>query len=188
MATISITKVSPDLKELLEGFQVKAAKVLANHFLKAKVPQNYIEALERHLEDQKRIVLLEADNKEMRPKADVADIVMGSKGAIRVGTFAKTVPIDGKIMGQNRMFEYLRRSGILIAKQGEDRNKTYQRYMDNGWFTSRLHVIDRANRKTLVSLITNKGIVGLIQKMKNDPLFDGIAVSVNHGVEQTTLF
>ena len=70
---------------------------------------------------------------EMRPKAMFADAVGASDGTCLVGEFAKMIRQNGVPMGQNRLFELLRRDGYL-GKTGSNRNVPTQRSMEMGLF------------------------------------------------------
>lgn len=70
---------------------------------------------------------------EMRPKALFADAVSASDGTCLVGEVAKMLRQTGVRVGQNRLFEWLRRDGLL-GKSGCNRNVPTQYAMENGWF------------------------------------------------------
>lgn len=70
---------------------------------------------------------------EMRPKAMFADAVGASDGTCLVGELAKMIRQNGVPMGQNRLFEILRRDGYL-GKTGSNRNVPTQRAMEMGLF------------------------------------------------------
>lgn len=70
---------------------------------------------------------------EMKPKALFADAVSASDGTCLVGEVAKMLRQTGVDVGQNRLFEWLRRDGVL-GKSGSNKNVPTQYAMDNGWF------------------------------------------------------
>ena len=70
---------------------------------------------------------------EMRPKAMFADAVGASDGTCLVGELAKMIRQNGVPMGQNRLFELMRRDGYL-GKSGSNRNVPTQRAMEMGLF------------------------------------------------------
>ena len=70
---------------------------------------------------------------EMRPKAMFADAVGASDGTCLVGELAKMIRQNEVPMGQNRLFELLRRDGYL-GKTGSNRNVPTQRSMEMGLF------------------------------------------------------
>lgn len=70
---------------------------------------------------------------ELRPKALYADAVTASDGTCLVGELAKMMRQNGVQVGQNRLFEWLRRDGFL-GKTGSNRNVPTQRAMEMGLF------------------------------------------------------
>ena len=70
---------------------------------------------------------------EMRPKALFAAAVAASDGTCLIGELAKMLRQNGVQVGQNRMFEMLRRDGYL-GKAGGNRNVPTQRAMEMGLF------------------------------------------------------
>lgn len=71
----------------------------------------------------RKVKELEARNEELEPKATAYDTFIGSDGTYSVGNVAKMLGVS-----QNKLFDMLRNSGIMIAK-GAMRNTPYQRYM-----------------------------------------------------------
>ena len=70
---------------------------------------------------------------EMRPKALFADAVSASDGTCLIGELAKMLRQNGVEVGQNRLFEWLRRDGYL-GTIGQNRNVPTQRAMEMGLF------------------------------------------------------
>lgn len=70
---------------------------------------------------------------ELRPKALFADAVAASDGTCLIGELAKMMRQNGVHVGQNRLFEWLRRDGYL-GKTGSNRNVPTQRAMEMGLF------------------------------------------------------
>lgn len=66
---------------------------------------------------------LEAENKELAPKAEAYDSFMDATGKYSVGAVAKMLGTS-----QNKLFRELRNRGVLISK-GAMRNTPYQQYM-----------------------------------------------------------
>lgn len=67
----------------------------------------------------------------MAPKEIFADAVSASDSSILVGELAKILKQNGVDIGQNRLFEWLRKNGYLI-KYGSAYNMPTQRSMDMG--------------------------------------------------------
>jgi DNA-damage-inducible protein D len=80
---------------------------------------------------------LEAENKQLAPKAEAYDAFLDATGKYSVGAVAKML---GK--SQNWLFRELRNRGVLIAK-GAMRNTPYQQYMHH--FEVRAHEFERSS-------------------------------------------
>ncbi|MHD0044965.1 phage antirepressor KilAC domain-containing protein [Corynebacterium diphtheriae] len=89
---------------------------------------------------------LEANNKELEPKADAYDEFLDATGKYPVGAVAKML---GK--GQNWLFRELRNRGVLISK-GAMRNTPYQQYMHH--FEVKAHSYEKSNGEQGVSYTT----------------------------------
>lgn len=70
---------------------------------------------------------------ELRPKALFADAVAASDGTCLIGELAKMMRQNGIQVGQNRLFEWLRRDGFL-GKTGSNYNVPTQMAMERGLF------------------------------------------------------
>lgn len=70
---------------------------------------------------------------ELRPKALFADAVAASDGTCLIGELAKMMRQNGVQVGQNLLFEWLRRDGFL-GKSGSNRNVPTQMAMERGLF------------------------------------------------------
>lgn len=94
------------------------------------------------------------------PKVDFANRVAEASGVL-IGNFAKTVGI-----GPNKLFSWLRGSGILIAG-GSRRNVPMQEYMNRGYFTLKETPVE-TNHGVHISFtakITGKGQQWLTRKL-----------------------
>lgn len=96
---------------------------------------------------------------ELEPKALFADAVAASDGTCLVGELAKMLRQNGVQVGQNRLFEALRRDGLL-GKAGSNRNVPTQRAMEMGLFRIKETAITHADGHVTVNRtpkITGKG-------------------------------
>lgn len=103
----------------------------------------------------------------MQPKALFADAVVTSDSSILVGEMAKILKQNGVNVGQNRLFEWLRRDGYLISGNRSDRNMPTQKSMDLGLFEVKVRTInnpDGSVRETRTPKVTGKGQVYLVNK------------------------
>ena len=97
----------------------------------------------------------------MKPKALFADAVSASKKSILVGEMAKLLSQNGIDIGQNRLFDWLRRNGYLIKDpKRSDYNLPTQRSMEMGLFEIKesTHIDGNGcNVTTKTTKVTGKG-------------------------------
>lgn len=111
-----------------------------------------------HLEEK-----IEAD----APKVLFADSVAASRSEILVGELAKMMKQNGLAIGQNRLFEILRRDGYLVSRRGTDWNMPTQRSMELGVMRIKETSVTHADGHVTVSRtpkITGKGQVYFINR------------------------
>ena len=102
---------------------------------------------------------LEAENRELAPKALFADAVAASDDTMLVGELAKLLASNGINIGQNRLFAWLRGNGYLM-KDGSWKNMPTQRSMDMGLFVVKETAITHADGHVTLSRtpkVTGKG-------------------------------
>lgn len=107
---------------------------------------------------------------EMRPKALFADAVSASDGTCLVGEVAKMLRQTGVDVGQNRLFKWLRRDGIL-GKSGSNKNVPTQYAMENGWFKIKETTVVHSDGHVTLSRtpkVTGRGQRYLINKYGGD--------------------
>lgn len=80
---------------------------------------------------------LEAENKELAPKAEAFESFLDTTGKFSVGAVAKMLGTS-----QNKLYRDLRNLGVLIPK-GAMRNTPYQKYMHH--FEVKAHEYERSN-------------------------------------------
>ena len=110
-------------------------------------------------EREKRMRLEEQAQKD-KPKVLFADAVATSKTSILIGELAKALKQNGIDMGQNRLFEWMRRNGYLIQRKGADYNMPTQRAMEAGLFEIKETSITHADGHVSVNKtpkVTGKG-------------------------------
>lgn len=94
-----------------------------------------------------------------RPKAILADAIQAADGTCLVGELAKIMTQAGYKIGQNRLFEKLRNDGYL-GKSGCNYNVPLQRYIEQGLFKIKEHVIKHEDGHTTLkrtTKVTGKG-------------------------------
>lgn len=103
---------------------------------------------------------------ELRPKALYADAVTASDGTCLVGELAKMMRQNGVQVGQNRLFEWLRRDGFL-GKTGSNYNVPTQMAMERGLFRIKETAVTHSDGHVTVSRtpkITGHGRVVLMNR------------------------
>ena len=101
------------------------------------------------------------------PKVLFADAVSASHASILVGELAKLLRQNGKEIGQNRLFRWLRENGYLIKRIGSDFNMPTQRSMELGLFSIKETAITHADGTVTVSKtvkVTGKGQQYFVEK------------------------
>lgn len=80
-----------------------------------------------------------------------------------MGEFAKFARNNSVVIGQNRLFRWLRENGYLM-----DDNKPYQKYVDQGLFVMRESSITtiKGNMVRTTTLITGKGQMVLMNRLQ----------------------
>ena len=100
------------------------------------------------------------DVQRMRPKEVFADAVSVSNTCILIGELAKILKQNGVVIGQNRLFTWMRENRFLISRKGTDYNMPTQRSMEAGLFEIKERTInnpDGSVRITKTVLVTGKG-------------------------------
>lgn len=103
------------------------------------------------------------------PKVLFADSVAASKQSILVGEMAKLLRQNGLEIGQNRLFNRLRREGFL-GNTGERYNMPTQRAMDMGLFEIKEVTVTNADgsiRLTRTPKVTGKGQLYFVNRFLN---------------------
>lgn len=113
-----------------------------------------------------RLQQLEAKAEEDKPKVLFAEAVSASQTSILVGDLAKLLRQNGASIGQNRLFEMLRKDGYLM-KYGDSRNLPTQRAMELGLFEIKETTInnpDGSIRITKTTKVTGKGQIYFVKR------------------------
>lgn len=117
-------------------------------------PDAAIAMLAAYRDEREQRRRLEAQALLDEPKVLFADSVAASRQSILVGELAKLIQQNGVSIGQNRLFEQLRRDGYLI-KSGESRNMPSQYSMEIK--ERAIHNPDGSVRLTRTPKVTGRG-------------------------------
>lgn len=131
-----------------------------------QIPQNFSEALRLAAEQAERVEAQQKQIEAMKPKALFADAVATSDRSCLVAELAKILQQNGVNIGQNRLFDWLRKNGYLCSK-GEYYNQPTQQAMEMGLFKVNKTAINKPDGSVLVSCttkVTGKGQVYFVHK------------------------
>lgn len=145
--------------------------------LRPAVPQTYAEALMEaakmalKVEEQQKTLACQQEQLRLQaPRVLFSQAVETSQRSILIGELAKYIRQNGVEIGQNRLFEILRKRGYL-CERGESYNLPTQRAMEAGLFDIKKTTINKPDGTILVSTttkVTGKGQVYFINKfLKN---------------------
>lgn len=118
------------------------------------VPKTLPDALRAYANQVEQNEKLMLENKTMKHKADFYDSVADSKTAIPMDQVAKVLDLKG--IGRNKLFEILRKIGIL-----QYNNIPYQKYVDAGYFRVAETKYTKPNGDTYINiktLVYQKGV------------------------------
>ena len=111
------------------------------------------------------------------PKARFADAVSASHTSILIGDLAKLLRQNGYEIGQNRLFEMLRRDGYLCSAKGGMWNMPTQKAMNLGLFEVKETTIVHSDGHVSISKttkVTGKGQVYFVTRFLDGRLPKGI--------------
>jgi len=94
-----------------------------------KIPGTMHEALRLAADLAEKNLQLETKVADDRPKVEFADAIAASDGSVKIGDFAKLLNNAGLMIGQNRLFAWLREQMYLMSN-----NIPYQSHINNGNF------------------------------------------------------
>ena len=130
-------------------------------------PDFGIKLLSELKQEREQRLALEAQVEADAPKVLFAKSVECSNSEILVGEMAKILKQNGHEVGQNRLFEMLRRDGFLISRKGCDWNMPTQRSMEMGIMRIKETSVTHADGHVTVSKtpkITGKGQIYFVKR------------------------
>ena len=114
---------------------------------------------------------LENKLQDQKPKVLFANSVQSSKTSILIGELAKLLKQNGYDIGQNRLFEWLRKNNYLINRRGTDYNMPTQKSMNLGLFEVKETSITHNDGHISISKtakVTGKGQIYFFNKFLNE--------------------
>jgi len=164
--TPKIEKDMPYLADTLEIYQENCADILAKAFLPNidSFIQDYLNMDEdergiAYFKEKKQRKMLELQNKELIPKANSFDKLIGANGSQNMNSVAKSFKV-----GRTRLFAFLRYNDILMTGSKNDKEKhnvPRQQYLEQKLFVVREYTIpddDGEIVNRVQTLVTSKGI------------------------------
>lgn len=130
------------------------------------MPQTFAEAMRLAADQAKQIEEQERELAAAKPKILFSDTVETSTNAIFVGQLAKLMAQKGVSIGQNRLFEWLRKNGY-ICTQGSNKNYPTQRSIDLGLLEVHERTVTKPDGSVLsvfTTKVTGKGQVFFVNK------------------------
>lgn len=141
-----------------------------------EIPQSFSEALMLAAKQAKQIEAqqkqLEAKDEQIRqdaPRVLFSKAVETAKRSCLVSELAKILRQNGVDMGQNRLFDWMRKNGYLCSK-GQYYNQPTQKAMELGLFELKQTAINKPDGSVLVSTttkVTGAGQVYFVNKFLN---------------------
>ena len=97
-------------------------------------PDTWVKLIRTLQQERREKELLRNQIEKDKPKIIFSDAVSASDCHILIGEMAKILRGNGIEIGQNRLFERLRKDGFLIRRKGSDKNIPTQKSMNLGLF------------------------------------------------------
>lgn len=123
-------------------------------------PDTAIRLLNTLKEERAARQALEAQAEADAPKVLFADAVSASQSTILIGELAKILQQNGVVIGQKRLFAWMREKGYLMKRNSTDFNMPTQRAMEQGLFKIKETTIVHSDGSTSVNKtvkVTGKG-------------------------------
>jgi anti-repressor protein len=122
-----------------------------------------LEILQMAIESEKKVIALEAENKVLTPKAELADRLIDTETRIDIGQTAKLLKLP---YGRNTFFKELRNRGIFF----KNRNEPKQEYVDRGYFQLFMVLIptDHGDLSKTKIVVPQKGLSWLAKQFETN--------------------
>jgi len=157
--------------EVLPSIRKHGAYMTNTTLEKALTSPDFLIQLATNLkEEQQKRIEAEQKIRSDAPKVLFADAVSTSRRSCLIAELAKILQQNGIKIGQNRLFEWLRKNGYLCQK-GQYYNQPSQKSMELGLFEIKQTTINKPDGSVLVSTttkVTGKGQIYFVDKFLND--------------------
>jgi anti-repressor protein len=122
------------------------------------------------------IVSLNKELAEARPLAEYAKAVTDSDGTMLIRTFSKIARQSGIVIGEKRMYQWLRDNGFLL-RTGDSQNTPSQKAMEMRLFRLKEMVrkyADGTTKTMLTPKLTGRGRVYFLERLRKDMNIDRV--------------
>lgn len=156
--------------EVLPSIRKHGAYMTNDTLEKALTSPDFLIQLATNLkEEQQKRIEAEQKIRSDAPKVLFADAVSTSRRSCLIAELAKILQQNGIKIGQNRLFEWLRKNGYLCQK-GQYYNQPSQKSMELGLFEIKQTTINKPDGSVLVSTttkVTGKWQIYFVDKFLN---------------------
>lgn len=156
--------------EVLPSIRKHGAYMTNDTLEKALTSPDFLIQLATNLkEEQQKRIEAEQKIRSDAPKVLFADAVSTSRRSCLIAELAKILQQNGIKIGQNRLFDWLRKNGYLCQK-GQYYNQPSQKSMELGLFEIKQTTINKPDGSVLVSTttkVTGKGQIYFVDKFLN---------------------
>ena len=130
-------------------------------------PDLAIKAFQRIKEERAKRIELEKSIEIDKPFTNFGKAISNSNDSILIGDYVKLLINDNIVVGQNRMFKWLRNNDYLI-KTGRRKNSPKQRYLEMELFEVKETTVytQDGDKIRTTTLITGKGQLYFIEKLR----------------------
>ncbi len=154
--------------DVIPSIRKHGAYMTSNALEKALTNPDFLIQLATKLkEEQQKRIAAESQIQEMKPHAILGQAITAANSSILIGDLAKLLRQNGIDIGQNRLFEWMRKNGYLVRRKGNSYNMPTQAAMEMGLFEIKesVHIDGNGcNKITRTPKVTGKGQSYFINK------------------------
>jgi anti-repressor protein len=146
---------------------IQAFNEMEKQLTQTPIPKTLPDALRAYAAEIEAHQVTTAQLEATKPKVLFADSVEASKTSILIGELAKILKQNGIDIGQNRLFDWMRKNGYLINRNGSDYNMPTQKAMEIGLFTIKETTVNHSDGHITINKtpkLTGKGQVYFVNK------------------------